>query len=78
MRLIASRRVTTQRHRLQKTDDAATDKPGSSEAKPDATKDESAPAKPDDAKVEKKPESDKPKADNKPENSSDDSAKKQP
>ena len=61
-----------------KTDDAATDKPGSSEAKPDATKDESAPAKPDDAKIEKKPVSDKPKADDKPEKSSDDSDKKQP
>ncbi len=61
-----------------KSDDAATDKPGSSEAKPDATKDESPPAKPDDAKVEKKPVSDEPKSGDKPEKSSDDSEKKQP
>ena len=61
-----------------KNDDAATNKPASGEAKPDATKDESAPAKPDDAKVEKKPESDKPKADDKSEKSSDDSDRKQP
>lgn len=61
-----------------KSDDAATDKPASGEAKPDATKDESTPAKPDDAKVEKKPESDEPKADDKPDKSSDDSEKKQP
>ena len=61
-----------------KSEDAAADKPASGEAKSDATKDESAPAKPDDAKVEKQPESDKPKADDKSEKSSDDSDKKQP
>ena len=61
-----------------KSEDSATDKPASDEAKPDATKDESTPAKPDDAKVEKKPESSEPKADDKPEKSSDDSDKKQP
>lgn len=61
-----------------KSDEAAADKPASGEAKPDAKKDEPAPAKSDDAKIDKQPESVKPKADDKPEKSSDDSDKKQP
>jgi len=61
-----------------KSEGAATDKPASGEAKPDAAKDESTPAKSDDAKNKKKSESDEPKTDDKPEKSADDSDKKQP
>ena len=61
-----------------KTDDAATDKPVTGDATPDATKPESTPAKPDETDAKKKPESDEAKPDAKPEKSSDDSDKKQP